>query len=543
MASADYGLTMPMKVDNMGFMVDRYGRDCGPLQFVRELTTNAIEAIQRTPDGNGVIRWEIDEYWTDLTGAPKLSITDNGVGMTGEEMLRYLNQISSSVHEQFHSGNFGVGAKIAAATRNHAGLIYQSWVGGDGAQIHLWRDAMTGQYGMKQFAFEDGSFGYYAAVEDDQKAPLIEEHGTRVTLLGNDIGDNTVTAPSGSPRPSRWLVRYLNMRYFEFPEGVRVHAIENWREGTSSGERPVHGMKSFLERHSIQSGVVRLETATAFWWILADDWGNKVNSVTIEQGHVSALYQSELYEMQIGSTGVARLQQFGVTFGHNRVVIYLEPEHSEWLSPNTARDRLLIDGEPLPWADWAREFRQSLPQEIAELVEQSVPAGSDEYKSAIRERLNAIRDLMKLSRYRRNLRGIAHIVDGDQFAAYTGNGSNGTSRTDQPRAVRPHSPPRKLGDVHQLAASGVPAEEIAAVNDPTVHWLSSRDEPPSRSDGYLEDRAAKYLVETNQIHINADFRGFTDMIERWAARYEHVPGAATVVTSVVHEWFEGSSLF
>ena len=37
--------TMPMTVANVGFIVDRLGRDCAPLQFVRKLTANAIEAI------------------------------------------------------------------------------------------------------------------------------------------------------------------------------------------------------------------------------------------------------------------------------------------------------------------------------------------------------------------------------------------------------------------------------------------------------------------------------------------------------------------
>ena len=47
--------------------------------------------------------------------------------MTGDELVRYINQLSSSLREQSMTGNYGVGAKIAAATRNHAGLVYMSW--------------------------------------------------------------------------------------------------------------------------------------------------------------------------------------------------------------------------------------------------------------------------------------------------------------------------------------------------------------------------------------------------------------------------------
>ena len=52
-------------------------------------------------------------------------------------------------------------------------------------------------------------------------------------------------------------------------------------------------------------------------------------------------------------------------FGHNRVVIYVEPPAtSGTLTSNTARTQLLLDGEPLPWAEWAAEFRDSMPGEI-----------------------------------------------------------------------------------------------------------------------------------------------------------------------------------
>ena len=120
--------TLEMEVANTGFMLDRLGQDCAPLQFLRELTQNSIEAIQQLPDGeHGEIVWDVDWNRYDLTGIYKLACIDTGIGMTGEEMLEYINKLSSSMHLQAFDANYGVGAKIAAATRNHAGLIYLSW--------------------------------------------------------------------------------------------------------------------------------------------------------------------------------------------------------------------------------------------------------------------------------------------------------------------------------------------------------------------------------------------------------------------------------
>src|SRR5262249_28886793 len=63
--------------------------------------------------------------WTsyDLAGGPmKVCIVDTGDGMTGDEMIKFINQLSSSGAQQSFTGNYGVGAKIAAATKNAAGV-------------------------------------------------------------------------------------------------------------------------------------------------------------------------------------------------------------------------------------------------------------------------------------------------------------------------------------------------------------------------------------------------------------------------------------
>ena len=109
--------TLPMTVKNTGFLLDRLGQDCHPLQFLRELTQNSIEAIQRA-GGCGNIFWDVDWNHYALTGIMKLCIMDAGDGMTGAEMVEHINKLSSSGAEQSLSGNYGVGAKIAAATRN-----------------------------------------------------------------------------------------------------------------------------------------------------------------------------------------------------------------------------------------------------------------------------------------------------------------------------------------------------------------------------------------------------------------------------------------
>ena len=117
--SSGAGRPLPMTVDKVGFLLDRLGRTVRHSRYLRELTQNAIESIQRTGEP-GQITWDVDWTLYDCGLPMKLCVIDTGDGMTGGEMIRFINQLSSSGSKQSIIGNFGVGAKIAAATRNSA---------------------------------------------------------------------------------------------------------------------------------------------------------------------------------------------------------------------------------------------------------------------------------------------------------------------------------------------------------------------------------------------------------------------------------------
>ena len=240
--------TLPMQVRNMSFMLDRLGQDCAPLQYLRELTQNALESILHLRPPKGEIIWDVDWNRHTLTGIYKLAIIDTGIGMTGEEMVVYINALSSSMNEQSATGNFGVGAKIAAAPRNRAGLVYLSWKDGVGYMIHLWRDPDSGVYGLRQFTRPDGSHGHWAYIQEDIKPEAIKDHGTMVILLGNETDQDTMQPPEGTASPSRWVARYLNTRYFQFPEGISVRAREGWEYPRSNKDtnlvRTIMGQKA-----------------------------------------------------------------------------------------------------------------------------------------------------------------------------------------------------------------------------------------------------------------------------------------------------------
>jgi hypothetical protein len=535
--------TLPLTVQNIGFLLDRLGEDCHPLQFLRELTQNSIEAILRTPDNAGSITWDVDWLSYELVGGPfKLCVIDTGDGMTGEEMVRYINQLSSSLAEQSFAGNYGVGAKIAAATRNRAGLIYQSWKHGEGAMIHLWRDPATAQYGLRRFERPDGSYGHYTSIEDLAKPDQIKDHGTKIILYGNAESDDTLTAPEGSASPSRWISKYLNGRYFRFPDSVDVRAREGWTNPLDDRDRNVlrrlSGQEQYLASHSTSSGVIELTGARAHWWILKDESAIGQNSGYIESsGHVAALYRDEMYETATGRSGIAMLQRFGVIVGSRRVVIYVEPtqEGGARLTTTTARTNLLLNNTSLPWSEWALEFREQMPDEIETLMEE-VASGTTSTNQAhsIRERLKDIIDLYRVSRYRISPTGPL-MVDGSRR---TRGGSpreqDAASRTEGGRSGTEGGTAGGVYSVFQKK-DGVPGRAVRPDVFPDIIWISIKD--GTREAGDLEDRAARFLLEQNKLLVNADFRVFNDMISRWERAYESKPGVREAVQETVRGWF------
>jgi hypothetical protein len=549
------GKSLPMTVDNVGFLLDRLGQDCSPLQYLRELSHNAIEAVLRAGE-HGLIIWDVDWTSYDLGGGPmKLCVTDTGDGMSGEEMIRFINQLSSSGSKQSFTGNYGVGAKIAAATKNSAGVIYQSWKNGEGCMVQLEKNSTTGEYGLRQWELKDGTYSYFVPLDDAVKPAEIKEHGTKVILIGAKPSDNTISPPPDAPSPSRWISKYLNTRYSEFPGSVTVRAREGWDSPRTDKDRNVlrtiTGQRPYLDQHAMASGSQALPSAVAHWWILKDEPAISNNSGFIESaGHVAALYQNELYDRATARAGTALLQRFGILFGNRFVVIYVEPTptDAQTLNTNTARTTLLLNGEPLPWEDWAYEFREKMPKKLAEFVrEKAAAVVENDHISSIKERLKNVMDLFRVSRYRPSPAGV--YLSDESSAVRVGPSSLSGNRSEGSRSGSGHEigtttkvdRDGEIGNIYHLfeKKDGATSDKATVDPFPIVKWLSLRNGGRTENDG-MEDKAAKFIQNQNTLLVNADFRVFTDMIARLCREKDTGlgPGLQSTVEEVVHQWFE-----
>jgi sensor histidine kinase regulating citrate/malate metabolism len=124
-----------MSVHNIGFLLDRLGQDCHPLQYLRELTQNSIEAVQRTGEA-GQIVWDVDWTTHDFeAGVYKLSVTDNGAGI-GAEKARVLFENGVVSNERNGLGLHlvrdlakAIGIKVTVESEEGKGIKFRLIVG------------------------------------------------------------------------------------------------------------------------------------------------------------------------------------------------------------------------------------------------------------------------------------------------------------------------------------------------------------------------------------------------------------------------------
>ena len=110
--------------------------------FLRELVSNAVDATQKlkTLASTGEFKGNVEGLRVTVTPDPKagtLTISDNGIGMTAEEVDKYINQIAFSGAEEFMKkykdnaqaiiGHFGLGFYSAFMVSDKVEIVTRSY--------------------------------------------------------------------------------------------------------------------------------------------------------------------------------------------------------------------------------------------------------------------------------------------------------------------------------------------------------------------------------------------------------------------------------
>ena len=132
----------------------------GPEVFVRELLQNAVDAIHAReklePDFRGEILLELTRPGT---GRPSLVVTENGIGLTEDEIHRFLATIGESSKRSLANervsdfiGQFGIGLLSCFMVSDEIVVVTRSVK--EGAAAMEWRGKADGTYTVKKLDIE-----------------------------------------------------------------------------------------------------------------------------------------------------------------------------------------------------------------------------------------------------------------------------------------------------------------------------------------------------------------------------------------------------
>lgn len=406
---------------------------CGPLQFVRELTHNAIQArIRGKPN-----KVYIGPDWIYVKDSLKkhgkaiyrFCCEDNGVGMD-EDGLILFGKIAASFAKFGGSYNLGIGAKISSLWRSPSGLLVISYQNGKGRMIRIYLNNHGVPVIERHFVGLD-EYGQeiHQSVQDAPKeydydfAGVRRDHGTLVILLGSEDHPNSFYDIKGVKWGIYTYFDYLSQeRYFEIPKDVTVKTwvpnnadVNLWpttfpgyqsgREANQCSCREVVGAAYyFSEDHFKLKKVMldgnkmptptftRVEGKLAYYWT----WtlAKKIDpgqNMAVPFGFYGVLNglpgsfntdppdwsnrepgEQEIYEKD-------RHPNRFVTFGfkhkdsRERVILLIEPKDPKIL-PDPSRTYLNHqDVGTLPWHEWANEYRELNPSNAAQLNKECTP--------------------------------------------------------------------------------------------------------------------------------------------------------------------------
>lgn len=573
------------KVGNADFIADKLAAEMLPNQEFREVLKNALEALERRMQADGVTtggRIEFDVDWTlhSATGKWFVACADNGDGMTRSELERYtttLAVVGAGGNQSLH-GNQGMGLKISGPTRHRNGVLIRS--------------SKAGEHTMVQIGWDGEEYGLIRVGRDDELVvstspstfpDYIHDQGcgTVVTFLGTGDADNTF-APADRSRG--WLFRYLNTRFFRLSsDGIRVlvrvptgdeedwpHTLDeaNKRmrgQGRSFNLSTVNGTAGIWDQASDKQGdgwrgAVTMPgdpsrgvpAADIHWWVLPTGPGSDVSSRTASGGSLAILYQNELHDWRVGNQANPYFARLGVLFGKNRISFVIEPK-GETITSDFARAHVLVGGTPMlqsdAWLLWSDQFRAEIPERIRQTMAEEQARLQEEdpdMAKRIRDRLREVMQLLRPRRFKRKDGGQSRASGPTVAGPGPGTGEHGERPVNT--ATRPRSGSgRGIGAVlAQFDDAGEPATEIVSILSLRPEWVTERESESfsivnGNSNG-LHDRAAALVGEDGRtasiLLMNSEFRGYQAIlaaINDWA-NPEGDNDKAVRIETLTREW-------
>jgi len=150
--------------------------------FLREIVSNAVDATQKlkTLASKGEFKGELGDLFVSVSidkEAGTLTVSDKGIGMTHDEIEKYINQIAFSGANDFLDkykddinaiiGHFGLGFYSSFMVSKKVEILTKSWQ--DGAKAVKWECDGSPEYSIEEIEKEERGTDIVMHIDDDCK--------------------------------------------------------------------------------------------------------------------------------------------------------------------------------------------------------------------------------------------------------------------------------------------------------------------------------------------------------------------------------------
>ena len=150
--------------------------------FLREIVSNAVDATQKlkTLTSKGEFKGEVGDLFVSVSidkEAGTLTVSDKGIGMTHDEIEKYINQIAFSGANDFLDkykddinaiiGHFGLGFYSSFMVSKKVEILTKSWQ--DGAKAVKWECDGSPEYSIEEIEKEERGTDIIMHIDDDCK--------------------------------------------------------------------------------------------------------------------------------------------------------------------------------------------------------------------------------------------------------------------------------------------------------------------------------------------------------------------------------------
>jgi hypothetical protein len=442
-----------LKDKNPTSTLKRFMREVAPMQFVREIYVNAVEA------GATTMRVYFDPQY-EMLGINKICFADDGKGMTAREMYEYLAQYNSSskTTEGSYHDNFGIGVKATTLLANPYGVVFLSWSteNPEGAMIWFTYDEAGDRVGLRPIEYideegeldtictrmPDGSQANVVSLDDlrleypdgyegvkwweCKEAAKIDKHGTIVMLLGADRDADSV----GASWSRKSIPHYISSRFIKIDAQISISEKIGNESSTASAYR-AKGLLDVLYRYVKHTDTIEHQ-GFMIDVLYVDVPYNKADPKTTSalsakalSGYSALEYKGELYHVTYGKR---EARSWGISHDDviKKVLLIVRPPHRGVQSdgvirgcyPNERRDRLLWDDESIvtdnreiDLSEIKRYFATHHPERLTQMLEEAY-ASNEQERVDTTELRSKYMPVFKSKRSTKGA-GIVASIDGD----------------------------------------------------------------------------------------------------------------------------------